>query len=115
VIAVPTNNPVFPRPEDQLPQEAVALRAHAYFNRVFVACCDRCGTERGVEFLGASLIADEQGWAMTDLALGESVLMTAECELERARDKRWNDRNDVFGDRRTEIYADALTAPPRSH
>jgi predicted amidohydrolase len=105
IVAVPTNNPVFPRPEGQLPQEVVALRAHAFFNRVFVACCDRCGTERGIEFLGASLIADEQGWTMTDLALGREGLMTADCELERARDKRWNDRNDVFGDRRAEIYA----------
>jgi predicted amidohydrolase len=105
VIAVPTNNPVFPRPDGQSPQEVAAIRAHAYFNRVFVACCDRCGTERGVEFLGASLIADEQGWAMTDVPLGREALLTADCEIERAREKRWNDRNDVFGDRRPEIYA----------
>jgi predicted amidohydrolase len=105
VVAVPTNNPVFPRPDGQDPQEVAAIRAHAYFNRVFIACCDRCGTERGVEFLGASMIADELGWAMTEIALGRETLLTADCDLGRARDKRWNDRNDVFGDRRPDIYA----------
>ena len=111
VVAVPTNNPVFPRSGDQIPQEVVAMRAHAQFNRVFVASCDRCGTERGVEFLGASVITDEQGWALTDLALGTSTALHADCRLERARDKRWNERNDVFGDRRPELYG-AVVADP---
>jgi predicted amidohydrolase len=104
VIAVPTNNPVFPRRGGQIPQEVVAMRAHAQFNRVFVASCDRSGTERGVEFLGASVITDEQGWALTDLVLGRTAALHADCRLERARDKRWNERNDVFGDRRPDLY-----------
>jgi predicted amidohydrolase len=104
VIAVPTNNPVFPRPPDQAPLEVTAVRAHAYFNRVFVACCDRCGTERGVAFLGASAIADEQGWTVAATALGEPALLLADVELERARDKRWNARNHAFADRRPDLY-----------
>jgi 5-aminopentanamidase len=104
LVAVPTNNPVFPRREAQEPLEVVAIRAHAYFNRVFVACCDRCGHERGVDFLGASLVTDEQGWALSAAALGTPGLVLAECELERARDKRWNERNDVLADRRPALY-----------
>lgn len=103
-IAVPTNNPVFPGPADQLPLEMVAIRAHAYFNHLFVACCDRCGTERGVAFLGSSVITDEQGWAQTPPVLGRPALLSADCVLELARDKRWGERNDAFGDRRPELY-----------
>jgi predicted amidohydrolase len=104
LVAVPTNNPVFPRVPGQEPLEVAVVRAHAYFNRVFVACCDRAGSERGVDFLGSSLVTDEQGWALTPSALGEEAVLVAECRLEQARDKRWNERNDVFGDRRPELY-----------
>jgi predicted amidohydrolase len=105
VIAVPANNPVGSRPSGQEPVELVAMRAHAYFNRVFVACCDRCGSERGVEFLGGSVITDEQGWTLTPAALGAPSLLMADVAIARARDKRWNERNDVFGDRRPSLYA----------
>jgi 5-aminopentanamidase len=105
LIAVPANNPLIPRPQGQEPVEVVTMRAHAYFNRVFVACCDRCGGERGVEFLGGSVITDEQGWSLTPAALGAPALLTADVALERARDKRWNERNDVFADRRPPLYA----------
>jgi predicted amidohydrolase len=71
---------------------------------VFVACCDRCGSERGVDFLGASVITDEQGWVLTSAGLGEPGLLVADLALERAREKRWNARNDVFADRRPELY-----------
>jgi predicted amidohydrolase len=104
LIAVPTNNPVFPRREDQAPVEVTIVRAHAYFSRVFVAFCDRAGSERGVDFLGATTIADEQGWALTETRLGEVAAISADCRLHRARTKRWNERNDVFGDRRPELY-----------
>ena len=100
VIAVPSNNPVFPRPPGQEPLEVVAMRAHAYFNRVFVACADRCGSERGVDFLGASVIVDEQGWTLAAATLSSPGLVTADVTPARARDKRWNARNDAFGDRR---------------
>jgi predicted amidohydrolase len=81
-------------------------RAQASFNRVFVAFCDRAGTERGVDFVGASTIADEQGWMLTPASLGRPALLTADCDLAVARDKAWGERNDVFGDRRPELYSD---------
>ena len=110
LLAIPTNNPAFPRPDGQDPLELTAIRAHAYFNRVFVACCDRVGEERGVPFLGSSIVTDEQGWALATAPLGRTAAVTAECDLAAARDKRWGERNDVFGDRRPELYGDM--APP---
>jgi predicted amidohydrolase len=106
LIAVPTNNPALPSVDGQEPQEVVWVRAAASFNRVFVAFADRVGTERGVDFVGASTIADEEGWALTPPSLGEPALLTADCDLAIARNKAWGERNDVFGDRRPELYSD---------
>jgi predicted amidohydrolase len=106
VLAVPTNNPALPGVDGQEPQEVVWARAQASFNRIFVAFCDRVGTERGVDFVGASTIADEEGWMLTPLSLGEPALLVADCDLAAARDKSWGERNDVFADRRPELYSD---------
>jgi hypothetical protein len=38
-------------------------------------------------------------------------LLLADCDLGRARDKAWNERNDVFGDRRPELYGLGETTP----
>jgi hypothetical protein len=31
------------------------------------------------------------------------VTVTADCQLEKAHDKRWGGRNDVLGDRRIDV------------
>ena len=106
LIVLPTNSPRFPRPEGERPIEIVLAMASAHLSHVFFAMCDRCGPERGVEWVGGSVICDEWGWILAgppeDFGPG---LVIAECDLSRARDKVWNERNDVFGDRRPELYA----------
>jgi 5-aminopentanamidase len=106
LIVLPTNSPRFPRPEGERPMELVLAMASAHLSHVFFAMCDRCGPERGVEWVGGSVICDEWGWILAgppeDFGPG---LVIAECDLSRARDKVWNERNDVFGDRRPELYA----------
>ena len=44
--------------------EVIRGQATASANRVFVAACDRHGHERGVDWLGASVIIDENGWLL---------------------------------------------------
>jgi 5-aminopentanamidase len=105
LIAIPTN---FPREEQAnpggLPVELAVTIAAAHMSRVFVAVCDRAGTERGVEWVGATAIVDERGHVLGG-PVGEAIeTIFAECDLARARDKAWNERNDVFGDRRPELY-----------
>jgi predicted amidohydrolase len=100
LIAAPANVPVLGPVLEPLPVEVVAAVAAAAQNRVFVAQCDRDGDERGVSWVGASAIIDPDGRL---LARGDGVL-TAQVDLARARDKRWNDRNDALGDRRPELY-----------
>ena len=82
----------------------------AYLSRVYVAVCDRCGTERGLEFEGGSVIAGPDG----DLRAGPvsergAETLLAECDLTEARRKRNGEHNDAFADRRPAYYAPALT------
>jgi 5-aminopentanamidase len=105
LVALPTNFPRFPRPEGERPIEVTLAMATAHLNHVFVAVCDRCGPERGVDWVGGSVVCDEWGWVLAgppdDFGPG---LVLADCDLARARDKAWNERNDVFGDRRPDVY-----------
>lgn len=111
LIALPANLPRFPRPEER-PMEVTLAMATAHLNHVFFAICDRCGPERGVEWVGASVICDEHGWPLAGPPAGdEPGLVVADCDLSRARDKAWNERNDVLGDRRPELYRHGAPAP----
>lgn len=105
LIVHPANNPVSAmerRTEE--PLELLLTRATAHLSRVFVASCDRTGSERGVDWVGATLIADELGGVLAGPLTGSGIVL-AECNLARARDKSWNVRNDVFADRRPDLYA----------
>jgi 5-aminopentanamidase len=110
LIAIPTN---FPK-EGQatpggLPVELAVTIAAAHLSRVFVAVCDRAGTERGVDWVGATAIVDERGNVLAGPVGDEVGTVTAELDLARARDKAWNERNDVFADRRPELYSRTAT------
>ncbi|MCQ4209193.1 nitrilase-related carbon-nitrogen hydrolase [Streptomyces longispororuber] len=105
LLCAPVNWPLFPRPEGERPAEAVRVQADAAVNRMYVAACDRAGEERGVRWTGGSVIADPDGFPLAGHAPTEGpALLLAACDLEQARDKRLGEHNDVFGDRRPELY-----------
>jgi predicted amidohydrolase len=103
VIAIPMNAPVFGEPLEPLVADLLLPSAAAIVNRVFIAQADRTGTERGVDWVGASVILDVDGRMLTDKADGEAVL-TATVDLALARDKNYGERNNVLTDRRPELY-----------
>ncbi len=109
VIALPTNWPHDPAPPNGRPILPSLAATTAYLNKVFVAVCDRCGSERGVEFEGGSAIAGPDGalLAAPPAHRGAGMLL-ADCDLARARDKRTGARNDAFADRRPGRYTPAL-------
>jgi predicted amidohydrolase len=111
VVALPANFPGHPRPEGERPIEVTVAMATAHLNHVFVAVCDRCGDERGVDWVGGSVICDEWGWLLAGPPGDEPALLLADCDFARAREKAWNERNDVFGDRRPEFYTLGAPAP----
>jgi 5-aminopentanamidase len=105
IVTLPTNWPRYPRPEGERPIEVALAMASAHVSHVFVAACDRCGEERGVEWTGGSVICDEWGWPLAGPVPGYGPgLLLADCYFALARNKAWNERNDVFGDRRPELY-----------
>lgn len=87
----------------------VAL-ANAAMNQVYMACADRVGAERGVQFLGCSLILDPAGAPLAGPASadGEEVLV-ADMNLSAARRaKQRNDLNHTWLDRRSDLYSPML-------
>jgi len=79
-------------------------------NQVFVAAADRVGEERGVQFVGCSCLVGPDGSMLTGPApMATESLLIQEVDLEWARRaRRRTPRNDTFGDRRPELYADLL-------
>jgi predicted amidohydrolase len=111
LIALPTNWPHDPRPADDRPILHSLAATTAYLSRVYVAVCDRCGAERGLEFEGGSVIAAPDGGLRAGPVPGRGVgTLRAECDLTEARRKRTGEHNDAFADRRPAYYVPALTA-----
>jgi predicted amidohydrolase len=110
LIVLPANWPHDDDPPNHQPILHSLAGTTAYLNKVFVAVCDRCGTERGAEFEGGSVIADPQG-ALIAGPIGDrgAATISADCDLTTARDKRTTQANDAFADRRSELYATALS------
>jgi 5-aminopentanamidase len=106
LLCAPTNWPREPRPADERPAEVVRVQAGASSNRMFVAVCDRCGGERGVEWTSGTAIVGPDGFPLAGpVCADEPTTIMARCDLGLARDKRTSERNDVFADRRPELYA----------
>ena len=102
LIAVPTNWPLAERPNDERPPEWLIAQASARVNRVVIACCDRTGVERGQQWTEGTAIFDRFGWVAS--AAGDAHRAQYETDLTLTRDKRYNPNNDLFEDRRPELY-----------
>jgi predicted amidohydrolase len=105
LIAAPVNWPKMPWPDGERPPEIIKAQAGAATNGVYIAVADRARDERGVSWVGGSLIAAPDGRM---LAGPGGRVLTADCELPRARDKSFGPGNDLFGDRRVELYGGIL-------
>ncbi len=109
LIALPTNWPHEDQPPDGRPILHSLAAVTAYFNKVFVAVCDRSGTERGVEFEGGSVIAGPEGALRAGPVKDRgSQIIFADVDLAEARNKRSSERNNAFSDRRPDRYSRAL-------
>jgi predicted amidohydrolase len=92
--------------------DVLEVRADAAANGVFVAVADRCRRERGVDWTGGSLIAAPSGRLLAGPVLADRpAVLTAPCDLHRARDKSLGGDTDRMADRRPGLYA-RLAAPP---
>ncbi len=100
-----------PAPPGERPAEVVSAQAAASVNGVFVAVADRCKAERGVAWVGGSVIVGRRGYpAAGPLAADRAAVLTAAVDLRLARDKRNSELNDLFADRRPVLYERLATA-----
>jgi predicted amidohydrolase len=105
IIVAPTCSPVLSADVTNADIGIAVVRAAAHVNRVFIAVCDRCGTERGTDWAGRSVIVDPDGRVLSGPPGDRAEMLLADCELALARDKVVpGTANDVFGDRRPELY-----------
>jgi predicted amidohydrolase len=107
LIAAPVNWPApVPAPAaGERPAEVIKAQAAAAVNGVYVAVADRCRDERGVHWISGSTIIGPDGFPLAGPVLAdEPALLVADCDLQRARDKRISANNDLFADRRPGLY-----------
>lgn len=104
LLCAPVNWPLLPRPEGERPTELVRVLAGAGMNRMPIAVCDRAGVERGQNWIGGSVITDTDGYPLAIAEFGKPGNITADVDLAESRIKKFNEHNDVHGDRRTDLY-----------
>lgn len=106
LLAVPTNWPAEPVPPGERPMVVANVQAAAFANRMFIAAACRCGTERGVSWVGGSIIAGPDGYPLAGPAgADDPENVIAACDLALARSKATSARNDPHQDRRPALYA----------
>jgi dienelactone hydrolase len=90
----------------------IKAQAAAATNGVFVAVADRCQDERGVSWISGSLIAGPDGYPLAGPVLEDRpAVLTATCDLRKARDKSLDGDNDLLADRRPSLYTEPETEP----
>jgi predicted amidohydrolase len=116
LIAAPVNwnAPGKPIPPGERSGEVVSAQAAASSNGVFIAVADRCGSERGVDWLGGSVILRRGGYpAAGPVCQDRPAVLTASLDLKLARNKRISELNDLFTDRRLDLYTRVSDVLPR--
>jgi 5-aminopentanamidase len=108
LVTVPTNWPLVERPAGEWPPEVVMAMAAARTNRIFIACCDRTGTERGQEWTAGTSVVDASGWVVA--TADEHGVALADIDLAETRSKRLTELADRFDDRRPDLYG-AVVSP----
>ncbi|NJE11227.1 nitrilase [Thermococcus sp. MAR1] len=88
-----------------MPYAPRAMPIRALENRVYTITANRIGEERGLRFIGKSTIASPKAEVLAMGSEDKEEVAVVEVDLSLARDKRLNDINDVFRDRRPEFYS----------
>jgi 5-aminopentanamidase len=115
LLVAPVNWPASPAPEGQRPAEVVRVQADAGVNRMPVVACDRVGDERGVSWVGGTVLTDADGWVLAGgWSSDAEVIHVADLDLAASIDKRVGDLSDIHADRRTDLYpTSSWPSPPR--
>jgi predicted amidohydrolase len=92
-----------------LPHCPQSMPVRCLENRVYAITANRIGTEQRKEgpaltFIGRSQIISPKAEILAEAGAAEETLLAAELDLALARDKKLNQYNDLFRDRRPYLY-----------
>jgi len=87
-----------------MPYAPRAMPIRALENRVYTVTANRIGEERGLRFIGKSVIASPKAEVLAMGSEDGEEVGVVDINLELARDKRLNELNEVFKDRRPQYY-----------
>jgi predicted amidohydrolase len=86
----------------------MAMPVRAFENKVYLAVANRTGSEHNagedVSFNGQTAIYGYNGNVLADASAEGDAVVIAEIHPEQTRDKSFNSINDIFADRREEMY-----------
>jgi len=91
-----------------LPYSQKALLGAAVQNKVFIITANRIGTERGFRFTGMSQIIDPNMEILARSGRDKEEVKTVEIDPRTADSKRINKYNDLWLDRRVDLYGPLL-------
>jgi len=87
----------------------LTTRTRAIENQVFTILSNRCGTEdrgqKSLTYTGSSQMAAPNGEVLASATAAEQALRIVDINPEDALDKSVTERNDLFKDRRPELYS----------
>ena len=86
-----------------LPYAQSVSSSDALVNSIFIATAYRIGTEKELSFTGQSIIVNPRGEVLAKADKLEQILFV-DIDPKLSRDKMITKNNDVFKDRRTDIY-----------
>jgi predicted amidohydrolase len=91
-----------------MPWAQAAMITRAIENRVFIVTANRIGKDqrsgKKLQFTGMSQIVDPEGEILYRAEADKPDLGVVEIDAGRADDKRINEQNNIFQDRRPELY-----------
>lgn len=92
-----------------LPHCPQAMITRSLENRVFTITADRVGTENRIagqtlRFMGQSQVVDPDGQVLYRASEEKEDMKIVEIDISKARSKTINLRNDIFKDRREDLY-----------
>ncbi|MDU9401392.1 nitrilase-related carbon-nitrogen hydrolase [Pseudomonas sp. zfem004] len=109
LLCAPVNWPLGPSLPAQRPAEVIRAQANASVNRLFVLACDRCGEERGTQWVGGTALLDADGHLLAGGDRSQHTrLLLADITPAEADDKRISTYNHVLEDRRPDLYRGLL-------
>lgn len=110
VLALPVNWPLVSRPAGEYPPETIQAMAAARSSRLATVIADRHGDERGVAWTGGTAVISADGWIVSSA----DHRHRADAVLDLYRDKAIGPHNDLFADRRPDLYGD-IAVPQADH